>query len=178
MIVLPQFNEGQQCYRVTMLIMNEYGSNKNYCNSTKYVSIHPQDELIRQVTVGCIEQGLLLFQVRNELRMTIGLYRRAYESAIGYGLSKALEAGLELEESLFKISQLEAAIAQSTLLSENSNGGGGLLAGTKFKSAPPVTLRDEVDQADRLKEYYESELAKRDEIIVQQRIVIKTLTQK
>lgn len=29
------------------------------------------DELIRQVTVNCIEQGLLLFRVRNQLKMTL-----------------------------------------------------------------------------------------------------------
>lgn len=29
------------------------------------------DELIRQVTVNCIEQGLLLFRIRNEFKMTL-----------------------------------------------------------------------------------------------------------
>lgn len=65
------------------------------------------DELIRQVTVGCIEQGSLLFRIRNELRMTIGCYRRLYESAIGYGLSKSFDARLQTfsnEDSKLKVS--------------------------------------------------------------------------
>lgn len=57
--------------------------------------------------MGCIEQGLLLFQVRNELRLTVDYYRRAYESAVGYGLRKALDARLALEASRDKVSRLE-----------------------------------------------------------------------
>ena len=54
------------------------------------------DELIRQVTVSCVEQGLLLFRIRNELRMTIGHYREAYESGVSFGLRKAIEAETKL----------------------------------------------------------------------------------
>lgn len=46
------------------------------------------------MTVGCIEQGLLLFRIRNEVRSTLSAYRRLYESAIAYGLNKALDARL------------------------------------------------------------------------------------
>lgn len=63
-----------------------------------------EDELIRQVTVGCIEQGLLLFRVRNELRMTINYYRRAYESGVKFGINKAIQAELELERQRSKVS--------------------------------------------------------------------------
>lgn len=69
--------------------------NKNNNNQT--------DELIRQVTVGCIEQGLLLFRIRNELRMTINYYRRAYESGVKFGLNKAIEAELTLIENDGKV---------------------------------------------------------------------------
>lgn len=57
------------------------------------------DELIRQVTIGCIEQGLLLFRIRNELRMTIKYYRKAYESGVIFGLNKAIDAEVKLEKS-------------------------------------------------------------------------------
>lgn len=62
------------------------------------------DELIRQVTVSCIEQGLLLFRIRNELRMTINAYQRAYESGVKFGLNKAIWAELKLEQKRSEVS--------------------------------------------------------------------------
>ncbi|KAI2655087.1 Axonemal dynein light intermediate polypeptide 1 [Labeo rohita] len=40
------------------------------------------DELIRQVTINCAERGLLLLQVRDEIRMTIAAYQTLYESSL------------------------------------------------------------------------------------------------
>lgn len=48
------------------------------------------DELIRQVAVSCAERGLLLMRVRDELRLTISTYQSLLESAVAYGLRKAL----------------------------------------------------------------------------------------
>lgn len=62
------------------------------------------DEIIRQVTVGCIEQGLLLFEARNEILMTIDYYRKAYESGVEFGLRKAIKAELELNQSRAQVS--------------------------------------------------------------------------
>lgn len=45
----------------------------------------------------------------------------------------------------------------------------------KKQSTP---AKNETNQIDRLKEYYQSELAKKDDIIFQQRVVIKQLSQK
>lgn len=56
----------------------------------------PPDELIRQVTIGCIEQGLLLYRVRNEIWHTIDCYKKAYESGVIFGLNKAVKAELAL----------------------------------------------------------------------------------
>lgn len=50
------------------------------------------DELIRQITIQCLERGFLLVRVRDELRMTIESYQALYESAIAYGMRKALLA--------------------------------------------------------------------------------------
>ncbi|XP_068605780.1 axonemal dynein light intermediate polypeptide 1-like [Brachionichthys hirsutus] len=50
------------------------------------------DELIRQVTTNCAERGLLLMQVRNELKMTLDAYRTLYECSIEYGIRKAFQA--------------------------------------------------------------------------------------
>ncbi len=50
------------------------------------------DELIRQVTINCAERGLLLLQVRDEIRMTIAAYQTLYESSVAFGMRKALQA--------------------------------------------------------------------------------------
>ncbi|XP_066993277.1 33 kDa inner dynein arm light chain, axonemal [Anabrus simplex] len=50
------------------------------------------DELIRQVTINCAERGILLLRVRDEIRMTISTYQTLYESAIAFGIRKALMA--------------------------------------------------------------------------------------
>ena len=58
------------------------------------------DELIRQATVNCIDQGLLMFRVRNEFRMTLLAYKTMYESSVRFGLRFALhnqKRSLDLE---------------------------------------------------------------------------------
>jgi dynein axonemal light intermediate chain 1 len=50
------------------------------------------DEIIRQVTVNCSERGLLLLRVRDEINMTVGAYQTLYESAVAWGMRKALES--------------------------------------------------------------------------------------
>ncbi|CAB3400902.1 unnamed protein product [Caenorhabditis bovis] len=90
------------------------------------------DELIRQVSVSCAERGLLLVRVRDEIRMTIMAYQTLLESAIAYGVRKALyieneqtraasEWKLEKEknkELLLKIAQLEKKMANDKIMSE------------------------------------------------------------
>ncbi|KAF4523161.1 hypothetical protein B566_EDAN002418 [Ephemera danica] len=55
-------------------------------------------ELIRQTTISCSEAGLLLARVRNELQMTLDTYCRLYESAIAFGIRKALQSAQGQEE--------------------------------------------------------------------------------
>lgn len=65
----------------------------------------------------------------------------------------------------FQINHLEAKCAAESRTAE-------------AKKRVDRTLEEEIDQVDRIKGYYECELAKKDEIIAQQREVIKLLTQK
>ncbi len=44
------------------------------------------------MAVNCAERGLLLMRVRDELRMSLATYQSLYESAIAFGLRKALGA--------------------------------------------------------------------------------------
>ncbi|KAL0222148.1 hypothetical protein RCL1_002002 [Eukaryota sp. TZLM3-RCL] len=66
------------------------------------------DELIRQVTINCAERGLLLLRVRDELKMTLDGYETLYESAIAYGLRKALEAEEKKTQVEGKLKDLES----------------------------------------------------------------------
>ena len=50
------------------------------------------NELIRQVTVDCVERGVLLLRIRDELRMTREAYRTLYESSVAFAMRKALES--------------------------------------------------------------------------------------
>lgn len=65
------------------------------------------DELIRQVTIQCIERGFLLVRVRNELRMTVEAYQSLYESSIAYGMRKALLAEQRRDDLEREVQDLE-----------------------------------------------------------------------
>ncbi|GMT04303.1 hypothetical protein PENTCL1PPCAC_26477, partial [Pristionchus entomophagus] len=91
------------------------------------------EELIRQVTVNCAERGLLLLRVKDELRMTLLAYQSLLESAIAYGLRKAIivekeqsQAAIERDEErgknktlLAKIAQLEKQIVNEKIMNED-----------------------------------------------------------
>lgn len=65
------------------------------------------DELIRQVTVNCAERGLLLLRVRDEMRMTIAAYQTLYESAVAFGIRKALQTEQGKSDLEARINTLE-----------------------------------------------------------------------
>ena len=48
------------------------------------------DELIRQVTINCLERGILLMRIKKEIEMTVNSYQTLYESAIAYGIRTSL----------------------------------------------------------------------------------------
>ena len=64
------------------------------------------DELIRQITVGCPERGLLLMRIRDELRMTTDSYRILYEASVGLGRRKSIESERGKQQMANKIETL------------------------------------------------------------------------
>ena len=50
------------------------------------------DELIRQITLNCLERGILLTRIKKELNMTVNSYQSLYESSIAYGIRTLLLA--------------------------------------------------------------------------------------
>mmetsp|Transcript_23609 Transcript_23609/g.70137 ORF Transcript_23609/g.70137 Transcript_23609/m.70137 type:complete len:251 (-) Transcript_23609:497-1249(-) len=68
------------------------------------------DELIRQVTINCAERGLLLLRVRDEMRMTTNAYQTLYESAVAFGMRKALQTEQGKSEMEQRITTQDADI--------------------------------------------------------------------
>ena len=66
------------------------------------------DELIRQITINCAERGFLLVRVRDEIKMTIAAYQTLYESAIAFGMRKALQAEQRKSDMKTQIQKLES----------------------------------------------------------------------
>ena len=77
------------------------------------------DELIRQITINCQERGLLLLRCRDEARMTITAYETLYESAIAYGIRKALMAEHRRTELEAKVRQLNLTKKELSMQVEN-----------------------------------------------------------
>ena len=65
------------------------------------------DELIRQITINCAERGFLLVRVRDEIKMVVQAYQTLYESAIAFGMRKALQAEQRKTEMQQQIKQLD-----------------------------------------------------------------------
>ena len=64
-------------------------------------------ELIRQITINCLERGILLMRIKNETAMTINTYKILYESCISYGMRTYISAEKEKNVNSKKIYILE-----------------------------------------------------------------------
>ena len=65
------------------------------------------DELVRQATVVCVERGLLLLRVRDEMRMTVAAYQKNYESLVAFSMRKTLRAEQAQDQLRPTIKRLE-----------------------------------------------------------------------
>lgn len=122
------------------------------------------DELIRQVTVGCIEQGLMLFRIKNELMMTLDCYKRVYESGVTYGLNKAIRA--DQKSQLLQASLEEANTSHNQLKANNQLDG----------QLKDLEVRNKLDKLDKSVVYYEKQLAIKDMVIERQRATILAIS--
>jgi len=62
------------------------------CPIREHLYIECFDELIRQVTINCLERGILLMRIKKESVMTVETYQKLYESALAYGIRALLLA--------------------------------------------------------------------------------------
>ena len=66
------------------------------------------DELIRQITLNCLERGILLTRIKKELIMTVNSYQSLYESSIAYGIRTLLLAEEEKKKLNDEIGKIES----------------------------------------------------------------------
>ena len=64
-------------------------------------------KLIRQITINCLERGILLMRIKNETAMTISTYKILYESCITYGIRTYISAEKEKNSNTKNIYWLE-----------------------------------------------------------------------
>ncbi|MCQ2820901.1 MAG: dynein arm light chain [archaeon] len=65
------------------------------------------DELIRQITINCLERGILLMRVKEEAEMVINQYQMLYESCIAYGIRVFMVADEDKKSTARRISKTE-----------------------------------------------------------------------
>ena len=65
------------------------------------------DELIRQVTLNCLERGILLSRIKKESEMTVSSYQTLYESSVAYGIRTLLLAEEEKKRINDEIEKVE-----------------------------------------------------------------------
>ncbi len=80
------------------------------------------DELIRQVTINCLQRGELLNHIKEQERETINYYQKLYESSMAFAMRKVLREQkkrklLEQREAALKheIANLEEMIQEKVL---------------------------------------------------------------
>ncbi|KAG9511212.1 Axonemal dynein light intermediate polypeptide 1, partial [Fragariocoptes setiger] len=115
------------------------------------------DELIRQVTVNCTERGLMLYQVRNELRMTLDAYRSMYESGIAFNLRKAISVEHEVQGLRCQIQELTN---ENETIKRQLN---------ESKRLTKLEHDNQLEKEKLIKQLHADQLAARDTIIEQQR---------
>ena len=67
-------------------LQTEQARETGICPIREKLYVECFDELIRQVTINCLERGILLMRIKKELIMTVESYQNLYESAIAYGI--------------------------------------------------------------------------------------------
>ena len=65
------------------------------------------DELIRQVTINCLERGILMMLVKQQSAMTMKAYKDLYQSSIAYGIRNGLIAEEEKKKLKTKIEEYD-----------------------------------------------------------------------
>ena len=70
------------------------------------------DELTRQVTINCLERGILMKLVKSEYENQMKSYQNLYQSSVAYGIRKWMIANKEKQDVNEQIKQIEKECEQ------------------------------------------------------------------
>ena len=100
-------------------LQTEKGRETGICPIREQLYTECFDELIRQVTINCLERGILLKRIKKEFEMTTNCYQSLYESSIAYGLRTLLlseeekkRLNDEIEKTQMECEQIEEQIKE------------------------------------------------------------------
>ena len=93
-------------------LQTEQARETGICPIREKLYVECFDELIRQVTINCLERGILLMRIKKELIMTVETYQSLYESALAYGIRVLLLAEDDKKKLKEEIEEEETEIAQ------------------------------------------------------------------
>ena len=64
------------------------------------------DELIRQITINCLQRGELLNHIKEQMKETINYYQKLYDSSMSFAMRKVLRE----QKKRKKLEQKESAL--------------------------------------------------------------------
>jgi len=88
-------------------LQTEQARETGFCPIIEKLYTECFDELIRQITLNCLERGILLTRIKKELNMTVNSYQSLYESSIAYGIRTLLLAEEEKKKLGDEINKIE-----------------------------------------------------------------------
>lgn len=98
-------------------LKNSSAKETGICNVREELYSQCMDELIRQITINCLQRGELLNHIKEQMKETINYYQKLYESSMGFAMRQVLRETkkknkLEKREKdlLNDISSLKASI--------------------------------------------------------------------
>ncbi len=78
------------------------------CNIREELYSECLDELIRQITISCLQRGELLNHIKEQMKETIIYYQKLYESAMAFSMRKVLRVNSFLQQEQKKRKKLES----------------------------------------------------------------------
>ena len=71
--------------------MNKRGARETgICSIREELYSECLDELIRQITINCLQRGELLNHIKEQIKETINYYQKLYESSMAFAMRKVL----------------------------------------------------------------------------------------
>lgn len=110
------------------------------------------DELIRQVTINCLERGILMMLVKQESVMTMKAYQDLYQSSVAYGIRN----GLIAEEEKKLKEKIEKADEKNEKLQEDID---------KLEKEIELLIKNDEEERKILQENHLREVAEREDTI-------------